>query len=362
MRVAFIGNIYSKCGIATYNEELLKALRPYCNIHFFAEKCDNQQTADYITYCWDRNEFPKYELIDKVDDFGPDIVLFSHEYGIFPKSYFYTSLVSYFKLRKYKVVSILHSVYEGHEDKVITESIAKNLVVHTTKAKDALIKKGISDSCINVIPHGCGFAEGDSVLPKLWNHYGNEHVVLQPGFLFYYKSHLEMLDVVAELKDQYSDILYVILGSENPLCQSEHDALHKDICDKIASLDLTHNVIIDRGFTSKSILLSHIRTAKVVVLPYKPKPEFDVFGSSGMARIVAQTSTPLITSCANLFDGLGKIAIKCDSKDSWVKAISEVFENKYSEEELVKERHNFIQESMWNNISQKLVDVFKEAK
>jgi hypothetical protein len=81
-----------------------------------------------------------------------------------------------------------------------------------------------------------------------------------------------------------------------------------------------------------------------------------------MARVVAQTSTPLITSCANLFDGLGKIAVKCDSKESWVKSISEIFENKYSEEELVKERCSFIQDSTWDNVAQKLINVFNNAK
>lgn len=361
MRIAFVGNINSKCGIAEYNQLLLEALTNKATVHFFAEK-NGQENTDQITYCWNRNEFPKLDLIDQVDNFSPDIVLFSHEYGIFPKSYFYTSLVSYFKLRRYKVVSILHSVYEGHQDKLITESICKNTIVHTEKAKEVLIKKGIDSGNISVIPHGCMFGTSDkTILPKLWNHYGNDHVIVQPGFLFYYKSHLEMLDVVNELKEKYPDVLYVILGSENPLCQSEHDALHKEICEKVSNLGLTHNIIIDRGYVSNNVLMSHIRTSKVVVLPYRPGKDFDVFGSSGMARLVLQTATPLITSKANLFDGLGKVAIKCDSKQSWVDAISHIFENNYNSEELIRERATFLEENSWDNCAAKLIEICRNA-
>ena len=46
-----------------------------------------------------------------------------------------------------------------------------------------------------------------------------------------------------------------------------------------------------------------------------------------------------------MFDGLSKVAIKCDSKKSWVDAISHVFENNYNEEEIVRERINFLEEN-----------------
>jgi glycosyltransferase involved in cell wall biosynthesis len=360
MKVAFIGNIYSKCGIATYNEQLYSALSPLCEVKFFAEKSENQ--VENINYCWDRNEFPKVALIDAVDEFKPDIVLFSHEYGLFPKSYYFSCLVSYFKLRGYKVVTVYHSVYELHKDKITSESVCKNIVVHTTEAKSALIRKGLNAENISVIPHGCKFLEKDKIVPNLWNHFGNNHVITQAGFLFYYKNHLEMLDVVSELKKKYPDIVYIIIGSENPKCQEEHNKVYEDISKKIEKLNLQHNVIIDRGFASDEVLMAYIRTSSVFVLPYKPGPDFDVFAASGMARLVISTSTPLVVSHANLFNGLDNTCLKANSLDEWVAAISSIFDAKYDRKKMVAEREKFIKNNSWSVAAIKLVEIFEKAK
>lgn len=363
MKVAFIGNIHSQCGIATYNIQLLNSLKKYCDVHFFAEKIENEISDESITYCWKRTEFPKLDLIDKIDSFKPDVVLFSHEYGIFPKAYFFTNLVSYFKLQKYKVVTIFHSVYELHKDKLLTESICKNIAVHSQEAKDALIRKGINEENIYVVHHGCSFeGEKKELLPPLWNHLGNSHTILQAGFLFSYKNHLEMLDIVAEVKKSFPDVIYQIIASENPKCQKEHDELYNKIIDKINNLDLNHNVVIDKGFVSHEVLMSYIRTSSVFVLPYRPSADFDVYAASGMARIVMRTSTPLLVSKANLFSGLDDVAKRLDSKEEWVSAICDFFNKKVNMALELNKRKAFLDENSWDNQALKLNNIFNNAK
>lgn len=360
MRVAFIGNIHSKCGIATYNEQLYVSLKEICSVKFFAEK--NDSITEDIDHCWVRDEFPKLSLIDKIDEFKPDIILFSHEYGIFPKSYYYSTLVSYFKLKGYKIVTIFHSVYELHKDKLTTESVCKNVVVHSQGAKEALIRKGLLEDNVHVVHHGCKFIEGNKVLNNLWNHFGNNHVITQAGFLFYYKNHLEMLDIVNELKQKYPDVLYIIIGSENPKCQEEHNKVYSDIVNKIKKLNLEFNVIIDRGFATDEVLMSYIRTSSVFVLPYKPSEEFDVYAASGMARIVLQTSTPLVVSKANLFKGLEKVSFQADKKTEWVDIISSIFDNKIDKKQMILTREDFVKNNSWSLAAEKLLDIFKNAK
>jgi glycosyltransferase involved in cell wall biosynthesis len=361
MRVAFVGNIYSKCGIATYNEQLFNALSKHCDVHFFAEHISDQKYTN-VTQCWKREEFPKLSLIDAVDAYKPDIVLFSHEYGIFPKAYFFSSLVSYFKLKNYKVVTIFHSVYEFHKDKLTTESVCKNVVVHTQQAKDALVRKGLNQENLHIVPHGCSFGdESGKILPNLWNHLGNNHVILQAGFLFSYKNHLEMLDIVSELRKKYSDILYLIIASENPKCSLEHENVYKSICSKIETLGLQHNVIIDRGFVSNDVLMSYIRTSTVFVLPYRPSPEFDVFAASGMARIVLQTSTPLLVSKANLFHGMESVTPRLDSQEEWIDSISKVFEKRH-DKSFLSNRKSFIEQNSWDNAAKRLTFIFENSK
>ena len=57
MKVAFIGNIRSKCGVAIYNELLFNALKDEVETKFFAERNGDKDTEN-IQYCWDRKEFP----------------------------------------------------------------------------------------------------------------------------------------------------------------------------------------------------------------------------------------------------------------------------------------------------------------
>lgn len=171
-----------------------------------------------------------------------------------------------------------------------------------------------------------------------------------------------MLDVVAELKKKYPNVVYIILASENPKCQQEHDKLCKEIIEKINKLELQHNVIMDRGFASDEVLMSYIRTSSVVVLPYKPSSEFDVYAASGMARIILQTSTPLIVSNANLFNGMDEVVARANILEEWVDEISKVFDNKIDKKNLVLKRKKFIEENSWDKAIEKLVDIFKNAK
>jgi hypothetical protein len=108
--------------------------------------------------------------------------------------------------------------------------------------------------------------------------------------------------------------------------------------------------------------MSYIRTSSVFVLPYKPDPEFDVYAASGMARVALQTSTPLITSNANLFNGMEKVAAACSSKEQWVKEISDIFEGKFDKAKMINDREKFLEENSWSNCSKKLLNIFKSAK
>lgn len=97
MKVAFIGNYSASCGISTYNENLLGELACEVDLRLFAEnskKGEISDDPDWVVRCWDRKEHPKLELIKKIIEWNPSIVHISHEYGIFPYAYQFTSLVS----------------------------------------------------------------------------------------------------------------------------------------------------------------------------------------------------------------------------------------------------------------------------
>lgn len=366
-KIAFISVYNTKCGIATYNAQLIKELNKYVDIRVFAEYADDSHSENiigdepFVIRCWDRDEHPKLKLIKLVDDWKPDLIHFGHEYGFFAKAHFFTSLVSWFKSRNYPVVATMHSIYE-HRDKTVQEANGQIIIAHTTNGKKCLTDKGIDESQICVIPHGSNIFKGTHEAPELieplWNTWYNDHVIFQPGFLFDYKGHLRMLRIIAKLKEKYPDIHYIIQGSENPKNMQEHERLFMKLVNKCAELNIEENVTINRGFVSENVLMSFLRTCKVCVLPYASHPEHDVYSTSGIARIVCGTQIPLVTSTVHLFDDVKLVSFQASTDEEMFNTIDKIFSKPNVQEEYNHARVQFLKETSWASVSKQHIDLY----
>jgi glycosyltransferase involved in cell wall biosynthesis len=367
-KVAIISVYGISCGIATYNEELVEELSKYADIRFFAEYADEQRTErlstdpEFIVRCWSRYSHPKTKLLRLIREWNPDIVHISHEYGFFAKAYQFTSLVSLLKMCNFKVVSTMHSVYE-HLDKSVSEACVPNLIVHTKEAKDCLISKGIKSN-IFVIPHGlkilAGTSKNPELLEPLWNTWQSDHTIFQPGFLFDYKGHDRIIKMLPKLKLKYPDVHYIIQGSENPHTALEHESVYRRLLKLAEKLDVLDNITINRGFVGKELLLSYIRTVKCCVLPYDIHPQHNVRSSSGIAKLIMNTTTPLITSDVHFFDDLDDVAFRCSSDREIYNSIDAVFRGDKVVEKQILARKEFIKENSWVSVAKKTYDTYLE--
>lgn len=358
MKIAFIGGYGTKCGVATYNENLIKAIREFSDIHVFAERNNLLKDNKFISYCWSVSENSKLDLIKKIKEYNPDVLLFSHEFGYYPKSYLWTNLMSYFKWKKYKIFSIFHSVYENHLDKTVNYASCPNILVHSEGARSCLIDQGICYDKINVIPHGMSLLSEDrKLLENLWDTWGCP-TIFSMGFGFYYKGGLDALEIVANLKEKYPNIQYISQFSENPKCQEEHDKLYDEMMLKAESLDIIHNITINRGFADLKVLLSFIRSCKVCLLPYRYNPEHNVYAASGAARIIMSTETPLvIRGNVNLFNDIKEFCLYSDTNEGLADKISEIFEGKYNIFSYNQKRLEFIKKHEWSNVAKNLFNI-----
>lgn len=366
-RIAFISNYGTHCGIATYNEALLNEVRLYADVKVFAEYADEDRSANiegdpsWVTRCWHRKEHPKSNLIKQVIAWKPDIAHFSHEYGLWPRAFQFTQIVSALRMNGIKVLGTMHSVYD-HQDKLVSEAVLPNVMVHTYQARVVLVKKGIAPERINVIPHGSNIYAGTSDSPKLleqlWNTWGSEHTIYQPGFLFGYKGHMRMLGVVARLKEKYEDVHYVIQASENPNTMAEHDEIYNQLIAECERLDISGNVTINRGFVSEDVLMSNIRTVKVCVLPYCNHPDHDVRATSGIARMILGTQTPLVVTGVHLFDDLEGIVPRARDDQELYEAVDNIFDNKGATEAEVSKRTEFLRKTSWESVAQRLAALY----
>lgn len=370
LRVAYVSVWGTPCGIATYNEELVPQLQNFAEVKVFAEYANGEKQQElsrdpeWVIRCWDRNEHPKSQLMRELVSYEPHIVHIGHEYGFFARAYMYTSLITWLCGKHIPVVTTFHSVYE-HQDKAVTESSSPHIIVHTDAGKSCLMNKGIDSKKIHTIPHGTeilsGTQDSPELLPSMWNTWHTNHTIFHPGFMFSYKGHIRMLEIVAKLKEKYPDVHYIIQGSENPHTMREHDALYTQIIETADALGLSSNVTLNRGFVSKEVLLSFIRTTRVCVLPYQSHPEHEVRATSGIARVVAGTETPLVVSDAHLFDDLENIAIKCASDDAIYNAIDRIFDSNDIKQSQIQNRVKFLQSTSWKTIAQKTVNIYKKA-
>jgi glycosyltransferase involved in cell wall biosynthesis len=169
-----------------------------------------------------------------------------------------------------------------------------------------------------------------------------------------------MLYIVARLKNKYPDIQYIIQGSENPHTMEEHDKVYSRIINIAEELDILENITINRGFVNRDILLSFIRTVKCCILPYTMHPEHNVRGTSGIARLIIGTTTPLITSNVHLFDDLDGIAIRCNDDEQIYEAIDDIFNNDKEKLNQMNNRKKFLFETSWKRISKKLYNIYEE--
>lgn len=356
IKVAYISTFGTKCGIATYNAELISKLKNHCEFKIFAEHAEKHETDDEnVIRCWNRNTANKKDLLKSIKEYNPDIIHISHEYGFFPKAYFFTLLIT--QLSSYPIVVTFHSVYD-HKDKTVQEAMVDNIICHSDNAKQCLMNKGITSN-IKVIPHGVKhFLQNFELLEPLWNTW-NTQTIIHPGFLFQYKGHVKMLDVIKSLTNDFPDVQYVILGSENDLNKDEHEYIYNSLIQRIKELDLENNVTIKRGFISEEVMFSYIRTGSIVVLPYHPHPDHDVYASSGTARLVLSTCTPLVTSNAHLFDDIKYFVPHSSDNSELEKYIVSYFKNGLSEEEK-QLRKQFLEEKSWENIAEKTFLYYKE--
>ena len=125
-------------------------------------------------------------------------------------------------------------------------------------------------------------------------------------------------------------------------------------------MGIEHNVTINRGFVKTEILLSHIRTVKCCVLPYITHPEHNVRATSGIARLILTTETPLIVSNVHLFDDIKSVVDVALSDEELYHAIKKVFDTGGLTAEQKENRIRFLDKTSLGNIGVETLSLYRK--
>lgn len=358
LKVAFVSNYGTKCGIGTYSkflyDELINLVGDY---KLFIEKQDSYEIEnpiiadDKIIPCWKRGE-SLLELIKEIKKYDPDIISIQHEFGLFANSGYFLSLLT--QLSKYRIIITMHSVFY-HLDKVICEAAMPEIIVHLDGAKDVLLNEKKISSKVYVVPHGC-FTHSDKT--RLWNFYRTDHTIIQAGFLFKYKGWEEALKTVSILKKKYKDVFLTGLCSESDSNKLEHQLYFESLLKLTEELGIQDNVALIRGYQSEKVWDVYFRTNKVAMFPYASEKKDEVFGASGSARIAMSKGIPVVSSCANHFSDMP--TIKANTPEELASEIDKLFSDPKLINKQIQLQDKFLEDNSWKNIAEKYLEIFEK--
>ena len=360
LRVAAVYNAGDKCGISSYSQNLINALRPKVDeIKIFAEHIPNENLEEDkkngVVRCWTRGE-SLVEMCHRIIDYAPDCVTLQHEFGLFPLATHFLKMLEI--LHDVPTITTLHSVY-SHLDKTIATAHIKRIIVHSEVAKQSLVDGGHLGK-VDVIFHGCHEIEDHS---ELFNFFGNPYVCVSAGFGFAYKGVSRTIDAIAHLKktqEKYKDIFFLYLCTESPHTAQVQRAYYNFLSDKVAELGLTDNVAILRGYLSEKIMNNFYRTAKLAVFSYVNDGDNIVYGASGAIRNAIACGIPTIASDHAHFSEFEGILPRPSDHLELAREIDEVFSNELHRKNLVDKGLAFVKNNNWDITADKHIAVFRD--
>ena len=359
LRVALIANWGEKCGLGTYAGFLMEELAPKLgDYRIFSETGGNidqfahsQIPREKVISCWKRGE-SCMGLANEVKKWGPDLVLISHEYGLFPNARHWLSLMT--QLSDLRVITILHSVFPTHRDKIVFEGAMPEIIVHSPEAKEALIGTKKLGAKVSVIPHG-SFPCLDGT--RMWNNYRSNSTFCSFGFALRYKAIEMSITAVSLLKPKHPDVFFTALCSQGEFSVAEHSQYLNELMQLIEKLGVSENVALIRGYFSEEVIDAYLRSNKVSVFPYRSTPGHECFGSSGAARTAMTTGTPVITSNAPHFTDLP--SIKADSPEELAGELSKLFGDQEMVKAQVSRQNQYLADNTWTKTAERFVAVFE---
>ncbi len=218
-----------ECGIATYSQDLIKALNHKFDQSFKLSICPLESDNEQHTY----KEPIKYMLnTDQVEAFTTlaqqineniaiQLVLIQHEFGFFEKKQ--AEFVAFLTALTKPIVIVFHTVLPepGEALRKMVQQISAasaSIIVMTHASADILVHTyGVSEEKIEVIPHGTHLVPHlDKKLLKKKYKLSGKKILSTFGLLSSGKSIETTIQALPQIVAQNPDVLFLIIGKTHP--------------------------------------------------------------------------------------------------------------------------------------------------
>jgi glycosyltransferase involved in cell wall biosynthesis len=266
-----------ECGIATYSQDLIRALNNKFNESFTIQICPLESGSEKHTYTDEikyilNTDYPKaFVTLAKFinDDADIRMVMIQHEFGLFKNNEddfnkFLNTLI--------KPVSIVfHTVLpypdESLQKKVqqITDACKSVIVMTNTSAKILTDQYRVRTEKITIIPHGTHLVpHSDKELLKSKYNLSGKKILSTFGLLNSGKSIETTLESLPAIIEKNQEVLFLIIGKTHPsVLKQEGEQYRKMLEAKIEELQLQQNVQFINRFLPLSDLLDYLQLTDI---------------------------------------------------------------------------------------------------
>jgi glycosyltransferase involved in cell wall biosynthesis len=291
MKIICLGNYLPRqCGIATFTENLVKAILHAAQIQFQEVEIEVIAMDDTI------DSYPYPEIVKKtipdqdveayvkmaeyINGSGADLLLLQHEYGIFGGESG-LHLLALLRRVKIPIVCTFHTVLEKpsfHQAEVLRRIAlyASRVIIMNRIAIDFLVRKfHVAIEKIALIEHGVPDfeANADRLLPAPANWEGRK-IMMTFGLIGRSKGIETVLRALPSIVALHPDVLYVVLGKTHPHVLRHSGEEYRDYLKSLVKqYKLDNHVVFINQYVSELELMSLLKAADLYVTPYLNKAQ-----------------------------------------------------------------------------------------
>lgn len=318
-----------ECGIATYSQDLIKALNNKFSNSLSIKVCalesgsSNYVYPDEVKYTINTSVATEYEKLASTINQDDDIkiVLIQHEFGFFKKQE-QAFLDFLYQLSK-PIVIVFHTVLPHPSEKLKQniKNIAKvceSIIVMTHTSANILTNNyGLPAEKISVIAHGTHLVPHLSEkFLKLKYGLTNRKVLTTFGLLSSGKSIETTLEALPAIVKKCPEVMFLIIGKTHPeVVKSEGEKYREMLEQKVKKYNLQHNVKFINHYLALPDLLEYLQLTDIYLFTTND-PNQAVSGTFAYAMSCACPiiSTPIPHAKEVLTEDTGIIFDFLDSK------------------------------------------------
>ncbi len=273
-----------ECGIATYTQDLIKALNNKFSDSFSLKVCALEAGIvgftypEEVKYVLDSNNYSKYiELAHTINnDKRIELVMVQHEFGLFQNGEGMAFLQFLYRLTKPAVV-VFHTVLPNPNELLkakvrhIAAACASIIVMTKNSAQILVDNYGVLEDKINVIPHGTHLVPhlNKDVLKEKYGLKGRR-VLSTFGLLGSGKSIETTLDALPSIIEINPDVVFLVIGKTHPSVKAEEGEQYRNMLkEKVSDLALQNHVKFVNAYLPLSDLLEYLQLTDIYLFTSK---------------------------------------------------------------------------------------------